>query len=313
MKKQTVIITGGNSGLGYQVAQNIAMDHQYTVIIACRNQAKAQAAVTTLKNDTANSEIFAMTLDLSSFASIRAFNQAFSAANFPPLFGLVCNAGLNPTTLQYTKDGVETTFGVNYLGHYLLTNLLLDKIVDNGRIAFVSSDTHQPPRILPIDEPAFKDIEPLAHPSQNDLSQRHAAMNRYPMSKLCNILCAYELSAKLQQETDKHILVNAFNPGLMANTNFNGVNNRIANAIMSVFMNAFGAALGRLGNAKSSGKALAEMITSPKYDGQTAKYIDRGTAKQSSDASYDKQAATKLWHQSAQLVGLTSDETIVSF
>ncbi|AVK61245.1 hypothetical protein C5Z25_05460 [Lactobacillus sp. CBA3605] len=94
------------------------------------------------------------------------------------------------------------------------------------------------------------------------------------MSKLCNILCDY----KLLTETDKRITVNAFNPSLMANTNFNSANNLIINAITNLGMNAFEAVLGRLGNAKNYDKAL-RVITLHKYDGLTAKYIDRDTTK----------------------------------
>ncbi|MCL2676837.1 MAG: SDR family NAD(P)-dependent oxidoreductase [Streptococcaceae bacterium] len=304
MTNHTIIITGGNSGLGFQCAKNIALAQpESTIVLACRNIDKAQSAITQLEKETENQNIVARLLDLASLDSVRTFAQNFKEDNFPPLYSLICNAGLNPTALTYTKDGFETTFGVNHLGHFLLANLLLDSLVDDGRIIFVSSDTHNPPIVFPFSAPVFENAERLAHPSEKD-----NAMLRYPTSKLCNLMTAYAMAEKTISLTNKNITVNAFNPGLMVSTNLNGDSNRMQSSIMTMV----GRVLGRLGSAEKSGEALAEMVTDLKYDKITGKYIDRGHDIPSSPASYDKIAIEKLWLESAKLVKLTENETILS-
>lgn len=142
MNEHTIIVTGGNSGLGYETAKNIAHARQNdTIIIASRNQKKAAAARQKMEAATGNHNIVIRPLDLGSLQSVRDFARDFKNENFPPLYGLVCNAGLNPTNLSYTKEGFETTFGVNYLGHFLLVNLLLSSVEEHGRLC-LSPATH---------------------------------------------------------------------------------------------------------------------------------------------------------------------------
>ena len=106
MEKRTVIVTGGNSGLGYQCAKNIAMkDKDYTLVLACRNPEKAAKAIQDMKAETGNENIHSVALDLASLDSVRAFKALYKKENFPPLYSIVCNAGLNRTPLEYTKDG----------------------------------------------------------------------------------------------------------------------------------------------------------------------------------------------------------------
>lgn len=133
MEKKTFIVTGGNSGLGFQCAMNIAKTNvNHTVILACRNPQKAEVAVNKLKLETDNPNIFSLTLDLASIASVRQFCSDFVKEQYPPLYGIVCNAGFNRQPLEYTKDGFEATFGACHLGHYLLTNLLICHMQDDG-------------------------------------------------------------------------------------------------------------------------------------------------------------------------------------
>jgi NAD(P)-dependent dehydrogenase (short-subunit alcohol dehydrogenase family) len=305
MTKQTIIVTGGNSGLGYQAAKNIASAQpNSTIIIASRNQAKAKTAQAQMAAETGNAHIVTRPLDLGSLQSVRDFAREFKAADFPPLYALVCNAGLNPTKLTYTQEGFETTFGVNYLGHFLLVNLLLDSLIDNGRIVFVSSDTHNPPKLFPFPAPVFTDIEAVAHPDANSND-----LLRYPTSKLLDLMAAYTFAAKIQEQTDKHITVNAFNPGLMTSTNLNG--DAGSNRLMKVSMNAFSYLLGRHGSAITSGQQLADTVTGAQWTGVSGKYIDRGKARQSSPASYDQAAQERLWLQSLALAKVTPDETIL--
>jgi len=314
VKKPSVIITGGNSGLGYECAKNIASaSSEYLIVLACRNAEKAAAAVDGLRKETGHGDIVALELDLASIDSVRAFAKKYDAENLPPVYAIVCNAGLNPVGVTYTRDGFETTFGVNHLGHFLLANLMLKNVVGDGRIVFVSSDTHKPPKFFPFPAPVFESARRLAHPDGKALNDGTTLMLRYPTSKLCNILCAYEMSDRLREETDLKITVNAFNPGLMTNTNFNAASSGFAaRLLLGAFMSMFAAMMGRLGNAKSSGRELAAMITDKRYERVTGKYVDRGKEVKSSPASYDGKAAKKLWAESAVLVKLSPEEAILS-
>lgn len=320
---KTVIITGGNTGLGYECAKEIAGRdaRDWHIILACRNPEKAEGAVKRLVAETGNRHVEAMELDLASLASVRQFAKDFAARPLPPLHAVVCNAGLQVVSgTTYTKDGFETTFGVNHLGHFLLVNLLLKDLQPPARIVFVSSDTHDPSKKTPIPPPVFQDAELLAHPKPDNKNANSGTIGRtrYSTSKLCNIYCVYELSRRLQTEQhNKEITVNAFNPGLMVGTGLGSDYSLPLRFVWNVVLPALGA-LGlkirgsKLNNLDDSGKALARLVTDSQYAGVTGKYFDTGKEAPSSEESYDKQKAGDLWRQSAALVKLASDETILS-
>src|SRR5262249_4519506 len=129
---------------------------------------------------------------------------------------------------------------------------------------------------------------------------------------LCNILCAYEMAARVAAETDKRITVNAFNPGIMMDTNLAGLSGSPLRAIVTPLMSALGALMGRLSNADKSGKALMDLVVNAQFEHSTGKYYDRGVEARSSGPSYDKTAARRLWTESAELVGLKQSESILS-
>src|SRR5579883_1041351 len=199
---KTVIITGGNTGLGYQCAKTIAASGQpWHIVIASRDTAKAAKAVEQLKSETAHEQISAMRLDLASLDSVRVFAREIAASNLPPLHAIVCNAGVHVFgKVTYTQDGFETTFGVNHLGHFLLVNLLLRSLIAPARIVFISSGTHDPAttdgRWNP---PAYHDAYQLAWPEKGG-RRPLPGIRRYSTSKLCNLYCAYELARRLEAE-----------------------------------------------------------------------------------------------------------------
>ncbi len=127
---------------------------------------------------------------------------------------MVCNAGISASGapgMPRTVDGVETIFGVNHLGHFLLVNLLLNRMGDAGRIVFVTSDLHDPPAFFPVK---------VTYDNAAAIANHGPGMQQYCTSKLCNIYCAYEMTRRLSEQTDRHITVNAFNPGAMSDTGF---------------------------------------------------------------------------------------------
>jgi len=295
---KTFIITGGNSGLGYQCAKNIALQsNENVLIIASRNHEKSASAVQQLIVETGNSNIHAMALDLSSLQSVRDFAKEFSEQNFPVLCGIVCNAISGGDA---TKDGFDMTFGTGHLGHFLLVNLLL-KNMKSGRIIFVSSDQHNPPPF--IAKLHYSDALEFAFPNRKN----HNVM--YSFTKLCNIYCAYELSEKLKTKTDKKIMVNAFNPGFMADTGLAKPKNTVEKMLKNIAPLIAGL-LGTRSSAKVSGKLLAEYMLNAKYEGINGKYFDRNKEAPSSELSYNKANAVNLWKRSIELTQMQQDETI---
>lgn len=242
MPAKLVIITGGNSGLGYECAKAILQLRDYTVIIASRNVEASTKAVAELRQTIApssNNIVEAMQIDLSSLASVRKFADDFEArrAALPPLHALVLNAGLQFQRHSLSKDGFEETFAVNHLGHFLLANLFLSKFpAQGGRIVFVASGVHDPLQKTGMPDPIYSSAKELAHSKPKEGEPIDTWGRRaYANSKLCNVLCSYELSRRIGQYlpnskvpskqsvlrtilTSAQITVTAMDPGLMPGT-----------------------------------------------------------------------------------------------
>ena len=300
---KTVIITGGNSGLGYYCAQAIAQSKQdWHIIIASRNLPRVEEAVQQLTAETNYSFIEGMTLDLASLASVRQFVQDFQTREHAPLHAIVCNAGVQIVSgTRYTENGFEMTFGVNHLGHFLLVNLLLPQLSERSRIVFVSSDTHNPETNTGMPHPNYQDANALAFPTgdDNQMDIRTVGRVRYTTSKLCNLLCTYELSRRLQKQQSK-MTVNAFNPGLMLDTKLSRDYSESERSALRATLSA--STLGQSRDSQVMGSALARLILDPALDQVTGRYFDGLKEIRSSDESYDEHKAVELWETS---VGLT--------
>ena len=304
MKEKTFIITGGNSGLGYQCAKNIALASEHNhVIIASRNVEKSNRAVVALSAETGNPHVSTLPLNLASPVSIRKFCKTFAEMDFPPLYGLVCNAISGGSAIAYTKEGFEQTFAVGHLGHFLLANILSTAMPDNGRIVFVSSDQHNPPKIL--GKLNYTDAIDLACPK---VAVSHAM--RYSATKLCNLYCTYEMAERITSETSKRITVNAFNPGFMADTGLSGNAKVFWERLAKNIAPLFARLLGTYSDAKKSGKLLASLLSDTQFEGITGKYFDREEECLSSELSYNKANAENLWKRSIEMVQLQKEETI---
>ncbi len=309
---KSVIITGGNSGLGYQCVKAIARSGQdWHIIIASRNLDRVESAVNKLQAETTYPHIQGLGLDLASLQSVRHFVQQLPQLNLPPLKGLVCNAGIQILSGNtYTEDGFETTFGVNHLAHFLLVNLLLPQIVENSRIVFVSSDTHNPAAKTGMPAPRYESPHQMAFPPEINATDNVVEIGqcRYTTSKLCNLLCTYELARRLQHHQLK-ISVNAFNPGLMLDTQL-GRDYTTKDNLALLFKNfwPFLREILKFSNSQSMGHALALLISNPDIDGMTGKYFDGSKEGTSSPESYNLQEAAELWESSVALVKLSAQE-----
>jgi NAD(P)-dependent dehydrogenase (short-subunit alcohol dehydrogenase family) len=219
MENGAALVTGGNSGIGYECARELAR-HGWRVVIASRDRAASAAAVERIRAATGNSAVTEMGLDLGSLADVRRFAREIDDANLP-LRALVCNAGLQVTQgLRRSTDGFELTFAVNHLGHFLLTNLLLKRLAANApaRVVVVASGVHDPKNRTGMPKASIADLETLAASGGPDAG-RYDGRLAYVNSKLCNVWFAYELVRRLEAahlaNGARAITVNAFDPGLV--------------------------------------------------------------------------------------------------
>ncbi len=320
---RTVIITGGNSGLGYACAHALLQPASgvapWKVVLACRDPARAKQAVDRLNQEISrthsSSSVEAMRLDLASLDSVQSFadevGRRIKAEELSPLHGLVCNAGVQSTGGQetFTADGFETTFGVNHLGHFLLVNLLEPRFTVPARIAVVASGVHDPAQKTGMPAPAWKDdIAALAKgdltPSGPPDSPVKAARRRYTTSKLANVLFTHELANRLPAG----ITVNAFDPGLMPGTGLardaSAPMRFIWHQVMPRMLPLLRRVLSpNIHTPEESGAALARLISDPALEGITGKYFEGPREIRSSIESYDSARATKLWAASMALTG----------
>lgn len=319
MSRQTVIITGGNVGLGYRCAEFIARAGDWHIVLACRDPARGAEAVEQLRRQTGYERIETLPLDLASLASVRAFAGELARRDLPPLRALVCNAGIQVVSGRtFTRDGFELTFGVNHLGHFLLANLLLHKLQAPARILFVSSGTHDPARKTGMPVPAFDAIERMAYPAEaSESSEDRGVVGRraYTTSKLCNVLCAYEFERRLRaagvSSDARPITVNAFDPGLMPGSGLARDYGAAARFGWNFILPVLGVFMPGVSSTKRSGRVLARLVLEPEFEKVSGRYFEpKGEARSSVD-SYDLARARELWEGSTRLVGLGANETLL--
>jgi NAD(P)-dependent dehydrogenase (short-subunit alcohol dehydrogenase family) len=309
---RTVVITGGNTGMGFACANAILKSPNgapWHVILACRDEGRAQAAVDQLTSGAGGSgQVEAMPLDLASLASVRAFaaelSKRLSAEIIPPLHAVVCNAGVNPlNTKTMTVDGFESTFGINHLGHFLLVNELLPALQSPARVVVVASGVHDPAQKAGVPVPAWNNPVALAHgelgPAAVSDKAFASGQRRYSTSKLANIYFTYALARRLPAG----ITANAFDPGLMPGT---GLMREAPAPFRFVLRHIPIALLRRLFSpnvhtAQESGEALASLVTDPELNTTTGRYFEGRRQIRSSDESYNDERAAELWNASVTL------------
>ena len=284
---KNVIITGANSGLGFETAKKIAKEKEYRIILACRNAEKAAAAKERIIAETGNENVEYMILDTSLLSSVRAFTNEY-LSKYNTVDVLINNAGISAMRDSgTTEEGFEIVFATNYLGHFLLTQLLLPYFAEKARIINISSDMHNPPSGI-----EWKGAEYLAHEAMADRS-------RYSHSKLCLIYLTHKLDEVLKEQGSS-VCVNSFNPGFMVATGFSGGHADKARALMVKTTMP-----DRYGELESSSDALVEAAISDKYDGVSGKYFDRSFGiKDSSELSYSKENAEELWAKTLEFADI---------
>jgi NAD(P)-dependent dehydrogenase (short-subunit alcohol dehydrogenase family) len=289
MSGKTVVVTGGNSGIGFETAAALA-SMGARVLVTARNADKGRAAVAAMTQRLgAEGQVQLVVFDLADLASVRR-GAAEILEQAPRLDVLVNNAGLVLTERATTADGYEATFATNHLGPFLLTNLLLDRITGSApaRIVNVASTAHNAARQgMPFD-----DLQSEKH---------YRGMRVYGQSKLANILFTLELARRLE---GTGVTANSLHPGTVR-TGYGGDGD--AGGFLG-----FGIKLASPFFLSAAKGALTSVYlsSSPDVEGVTGEYFVKCKPRQPRRWAQDPAAARRLWQVSEGLVGLAPAGTV---
>jgi NAD(P)-dependent dehydrogenase (short-subunit alcohol dehydrogenase family) len=282
MAGKTVLVTGGTSGIGEATAAGLAAMGA-RVGITGRDLARTRAAAAAIATASGNAAVDAFAADMSSQAQVRRLARDVLDA-YPRLDVLVNNVGGFWATRRSTVDGLEHTFAVNHLAGFLLTMLLLDRLERSApaRIVTVSSGAHTTGTMN------FDDLQG---------ERAYSGQRAYSQSKLANVMFTYELVRRLH---GTGVTATVLHPGVVR-TGFAAEDPSSLWKVLLPLIRPF---------LKSPEKGAATSIylaSSRQVEGITGKYIANSKPKTTSDVSYDKAAAARLWQVSIDLVGLTAN------
>ncbi|XP_077594503.1 retinol dehydrogenase 13-like isoform X1 [Stigmatopora nigra] len=285
---KTVIITGANTGIGKETAQELAQ-RGGRIIMGCRDMEKCEAAAKEIRGNTLNPHVYACHLDLASIKSIREFAERIKEKE-KRVDVLINNAGVMRCPAWKTEDGFDMQFGVNHLGHFLLTNLLLEKLKEcaPSRVINLASLAHI------VGEMDFDDL--------NWEKKKFNTKLAYCQSKLAIVLFTRELAKRLQ---GTGVTVNAVHPGVVSTQlgRHTGLHqSQISSTVLSPFFSLL-VKSPKLGAQPSVYLAVAEEL-----EGVTGRYYDVMVEKEPAPRALDEEAAAKLWEVSSRLVGLKEEE-----
>ncbi len=276
MDGKTCLITGASDGIGYVAARELARMGARVIAVG-RNAAKTHAAAMRIIDETKNDDVSYLVADLSSQLDVHRLARQVKERT-PQLDVLLNNAGAIFLSKQTSIDGFEMTFALNHMGYFLLTNLLLDLLLQSvpARIINVSSSSHgSPGRFL---------LQELPRPVSN------RGYRAYGRSKLCNILFTYELARRLE---GTGVTVNALHPGLVR-TNI-ARNNGVLGRVVNFFIGARGV------SAEQGADTLVYLASSPEVEGISGRFFVNRRDVASSRLSYDTELASGLWDLSQRL------------
>jgi NAD(P)-dependent dehydrogenase (short-subunit alcohol dehydrogenase family) len=281
LKGKNCLVTGATSGMGAVTALELSRLGA-TVIIAGRSAASCAARADAIRRET-GARVETAVADLASQDQVRRLSSEV-ASKFDRLDVLVNNAGTVLFERAITADGLEKTFAVNYLSHFLLTNLLLDRLQasSSARIVNVSSSIHHDGKI------EFDNLQGERH---------YERLDAYARSKLALLMFTYELSRRLEGTP---VTANAVHPGLVASGlgSDNGLLRgwlrvRVRNLVKRSML-----------TPEAGARTIVYAASSPELEGVTGRYFDEGRDAPSSAASYDQAVARRLWDVSAELCAL---------
>ena len=272
---RSVVITGANVGIGFAAAKFLAALPDWHIVLACRHGLKANTAIEAIRKTHQDSRIGFVPLDLFSLSSVRRLPAALAAMQIPPIGGLILNAGginMKARFLEFTEDGFERTFQLNFLGHFLLANLLIRHMRAPARVIFVSSDIHDPAatKMGKITPPRYGPVGDLAR--GNGTAAELKPMARYGTAKTYAMMTAYELDRRLR-EIGSPTTVNSWSPGVVPTTQAGRDMNPVMKKIMSSrwFVNFMSS---HLSTEEEAAVALGSLVIDAKYSGVSGRYFD---------------------------------------
>ncbi|XP_041984603.1 retinol dehydrogenase 12-like [Aricia agestis] len=272
---KVVIITGGNSGIGLETARDLSRRNA-KVIIASRDTKKSEEAVKSIKETSGNDNVEYKYLDLSKFSSIREFVSDFNKNN-KRLDILVNNSGVGGLKNKLTEDGINNLMQINYVGQFLLTNLLLDKLKESApsRIVIVSSYLHKWAKLDP-----------------NNIAGRNlkASLNLYNISKLCGVLWTKALAKRLPKE----VVVNALHPGVVKTPIFKkipGWRQKLLYFVISLLFKT----------PEEGAQTIIHLSVSPNIKTSGDYYVDCEKSKPAEEA-FDDELVEKVYRETMNLI-----------
>ncbi|XP_058087172.1 short-chain dehydrogenase TIC 32 B, chloroplastic-like isoform X2 [Magnolia sinica] len=281
----TAIVTGGTSGLGKETARVLAK-RGAKVIIPARSMEGGLQVKENLLKENPDAEVEIMEMDLSSLRSVTSFARSFKSSN-KHLNILINNAGIMACPFQLSVDGVELQFATNHLGHFLLTNLLLDKLKATaketgieGRIVNVSSLAHR-----------YRNGFGIGFENFSNLS-KYKPFDAYSRSKLANVLHANELSRRLQEE-GSNVTANSLHPGIVP-TNISRYS--VLKAFPLCWLKPF------LQTESQGAATTCYVALHPNVRGITGKYYANCNESLPSEQARDSELGKRLWEFSEKLV-----------
>jgi NAD(P)-dependent dehydrogenase (short-subunit alcohol dehydrogenase family) len=292
---KTAVVTGANSGLGYQTALALA-GAGATVVLACRNQAKGEEALSRVRETHPASRAELASLDLADLSSVRAFASAF-AETHDGLDILVNNAGVMAIPHRRTADGFEMQFGTNHLGHFALTGLLLPSLLARPapRVVTVSSIMHVIGRIN------FRDLQ---H------ERMYSKWMAYGEAKLANLLFAFELDRRARA-AGLDLTSAAAHPGY-ASTNLQTAGPLMAgNAARARGMEVLNRVIGQsdaAGALPTLFAATADGVRGGQFFGPDLVLRGGPARSPSMPWAHSRRVASRLWDVSQELTGVTYDK-----
>ncbi|MGF2945079.1 SDR family NAD(P)-dependent oxidoreductase [Mycobacterium sp. Lab-001] len=288
---RVAVVTGSNTGIGYQAAVALAYRGAH-VVLAVRDLAKGNAALSRIVAAHPGADVTLQALDLSSLDSVRSAAEALRAA-YPRIDLLINNAGVMWTPKRLTADGFELQFGTNHLGHFALTGLLLDNLLDvrGSRVVTVSSLGHR--------------LRAAIHFDDLQWERGYDRIAAYGQSKLANLLFTYELQRRLAASPEAKTVAVAAHPG--------GSNTELARNLPAIFQ-PLKAVLGPVLFQSAAMGALPTLRAATDPDVQGGQYYGpdgfleqrgRPTLVESSGQSHDRELQRRLWAVSEELTGVT--------
>lgn len=282
----TAIVTGATSGIGAEVARVLAK-RGAQIVIPARNLKAAEAIKSKIQSETPGARIIILKMDLSSLSSVRSFVVQFMSLELP-LNILINNAGVFCKAFRMTEDGFEMSFATNHLGHFVLTDLLKEKMAESakksgveGRIVNVASCLHR-----------WVGDAGISYEKLHDKRSFVESIN-YAQSKLANILHAKELAKRLK-EAGAYVTANSVHPGIVRTNIIRDRGGLVTDAILSVasvFMKTI----------PQAAATICYVATHPSVKRVSGKYFSDCNEAQCSSSACDTKQARQLWQYSEKV------------